>query len=67
MSNFISIFIEEHGQAPAFNIFESCEQVAKRFVQLKSKVLKRIPFEFSSSDQPESNDKSKVFQFKELS
>jgi len=30
MSNFISIFIEEHGQAPAFNIFESCEQVAKR-------------------------------------
>ncbi|CAF1022050.1 unnamed protein product [Adineta ricciae] len=30
MSNFISIFIEEHGQAPAFNLFESCEQVAKR-------------------------------------
>jgi len=35
MSNFISIFIEEHGQAPAFNIFESCEQVAKRFVSSK--------------------------------
>jgi len=35
MSNFISIFIEEHGQAPAFNLFESCEQVAKRFVNLK--------------------------------
>ena len=32
MSNFISIFIEEHGEAPAFNLFESCEQVAKRFV-----------------------------------
>lgn len=31
MSNFLNIFIEEHGQAPAFNIFESCEQVAKRF------------------------------------
>lgn len=30
MSNFVSIFIEEHGQAPAFNLFESCEQVAKR-------------------------------------
>ncbi|CAF3441677.1 unnamed protein product [Rotaria sp. Silwood1] len=30
MSNFLSIFIEEHGQPPAFNIFESCEQVAKR-------------------------------------
>jgi hypothetical protein len=30
MSNFISIFIEEHGQPPAFNLFESCEQVAKR-------------------------------------
>jgi hypothetical protein len=30
MSNFISIFIEEHGQAPAFNLFESCEQIAKR-------------------------------------
>jgi len=30
MSNFISIFIEEHGQAPAFNLFESCEQVVKR-------------------------------------
>lgn len=30
MTNFISIFIEEHGQAPAFNLFESCEQVAKR-------------------------------------
>ncbi len=32
MSTFISIFIEEHGQPPAFNLFESCEQVAKRFV-----------------------------------
>ncbi len=32
MSNFINIFIEEHGQPPAFNIFESCEQIAKRFV-----------------------------------
>ncbi|UJR08090.1 hypothetical protein I4U23_012367 [Adineta vaga] len=30
MSNFINIFIEEHGQPPAFNLFESCEQVAKR-------------------------------------
>jgi len=30
MSNFISIFIEEHGQPPAFNIFESCEEVTKR-------------------------------------
>ncbi len=34
MTNFISIFIEEHGQAPAFNLFESCEQVAKRWVIL---------------------------------
>lgn len=33
MTNFISIFIEEHGQLPAFNIFESCEQIAKRFVE----------------------------------
>jgi hypothetical protein len=32
MSNFISIFIEEHGQPPAFNIFESCEEVTKRWV-----------------------------------
>jgi len=32
MSNFLSIFIEEHGQEPAFNLFESCEQIAKRFV-----------------------------------
>jgi len=30
MTNFINIFIEEHGQPPAFNLFESCEQVAKR-------------------------------------
>ncbi|CAF4221645.1 unnamed protein product [Rotaria sp. Silwood2] len=30
MSNFISIFVEEHGQTPAFNLFESCEKVAKR-------------------------------------
>jgi len=30
MSNFINIFVEEHGQPPAFNLFESCEQVAKR-------------------------------------
>ncbi|CAF4406770.1 unnamed protein product [Rotaria socialis] len=30
MSNFLNIFIEEHGQPPAFNIFESCEQVVKR-------------------------------------
>ena len=30
--NFINIFIEENGQPPAFNIFESCEQVAKRYV-----------------------------------
>ena len=30
MSNFINIFIGEHGQAPAFNIFESCEQISKR-------------------------------------
>ena len=32
MTDFIRIFIEEHGQPPAFNMFESCEQVAKRFV-----------------------------------
>ncbi|CAF1091395.1 unnamed protein product [Adineta steineri] len=30
MSNFINIFIEEHGQQPAFDLFESCEQVVKR-------------------------------------
>jgi len=30
MKNFIKIFIEEHGQEPAFDIFESCEQVVKR-------------------------------------
>ncbi|CAF3924692.1 unnamed protein product [Rotaria sordida] len=30
MSNFISMFIEEHGEAPAFHLFESCEQIAKR-------------------------------------
>lgn len=30
MSNFITLFVEEHGQEPAFNLFESCEQVAKR-------------------------------------
>jgi hypothetical protein len=35
MSNFISIFVEEHGQPPAFNIFESCEQIAKRFVKIR--------------------------------
>jgi hypothetical protein len=39
MTNFINIFIEEHGQPPAFNIFESCEQVAKRFVIIQSKVF----------------------------
>ena len=32
MSNFISIFTDEHGQPPAFDLFESCEQVAKRCV-----------------------------------
>jgi len=30
MSNFINVFVEEHGQPPAFNIFESCEQIVKR-------------------------------------
>ncbi|CAF0719191.1 unnamed protein product [Adineta steineri] len=30
VSNFLSIFIEEHGEPPAFNIFESCEEVSKR-------------------------------------
>ena len=35
MINFINIFIEENGQPPAFNIFESCEQVAKRFVNFQ--------------------------------
>lgn len=30
MTNFISVFIEEHGEPPAFNIFESCEEVSKR-------------------------------------
>ena len=36
MSNFIDIFTQEHGQAPAFNLFESCEQVAKRSVSRRS-------------------------------
>jgi hypothetical protein len=31
ISSFIEIFIEEHGQPPAFNIFESCEQIVKRY------------------------------------
>lgn len=42
MSNFIAIFMEEHGQAPAFNLFESCEQVAKRFVIFTRESVKRI-------------------------
>ena len=34
MSNFLTIFIEEHGQPPAFSIFDSCEQVFKRLALL---------------------------------
>jgi len=30
ISNFINVFTEENGEAPTFNIFESCEQVSKR-------------------------------------
>lgn len=30
MTNFISVFIEVHGELPAFNIFESCERMEKR-------------------------------------
>ncbi|CAF0719363.1 unnamed protein product [Adineta ricciae] len=30
MTNFISVFIKEHGEPPAFNLFESCEEVSKR-------------------------------------
>lgn len=29
--NFINIFVQEHGQAPAFNILDSCELIAKRW------------------------------------
>jgi len=39
MSNFINIFTEQHGQLPAFNIFESCEQVAKRFVIIEFQIF----------------------------
>lgn len=31
MTNFISVFIEVHGELPAFNIFESCERMEKRY------------------------------------
>lgn len=30
MTDFISIFIEVHGEPPAFNLFESCERIEKR-------------------------------------
>ncbi|CAF1557486.1 unnamed protein product [Rotaria sp. Silwood1] len=30
MTNFISIFMEEHGQTPAIHLFESCEKLTKR-------------------------------------
>jgi len=30
ITNFINVFTEENGEAPTFNIFESCEQVSKR-------------------------------------
>ncbi|CAF1562584.1 unnamed protein product, partial [Didymodactylos carnosus] len=33
VSNFINIFVEEHGEAPSFNIFESCEKVEKKGVE----------------------------------
>ncbi|CAF4194482.1 unnamed protein product [Rotaria sp. Silwood2] len=57
MSNFLSIFIEEHGQPPAFNIFESCEQVAKRD-QLNSD---------NNNNNNKNNDLSSVVRFNELS
>ncbi|CAF0991347.1 unnamed protein product [Rotaria sordida] len=54
MSNFLNIFIEEHGQPPAFNIFESCEQVAKRD-------------QLESSNNNKNNELASVVRFNELS
>jgi hypothetical protein len=36
LTNFVRSFIEEHGQTPAFDLFESCEHVAKRSVEYKT-------------------------------
>ena len=30
ISDFITIFTHEHGELPAFDLFESCEQMNKR-------------------------------------
>lgn len=70
MINFINIFIEENGQPPAFNIFESCERVAKRLVMIF--IRSSSSFLFSSSDQLDSNEnsneeKSSRIQLNELS
>ncbi|UJR38271.1 hypothetical protein I4U23_030944 [Adineta vaga] len=53
MTNFISIFIEEHGEAPAFNIFESCAEVSKR--------------DLSQLEERKNNGLSSVIHFNELS
>ncbi|CAF1556550.1 unnamed protein product [Rotaria sp. Silwood1] len=41
MTNFISIFMEEHGQTPAIHLFESCEKLTKRQV-CSSRVDKQL-------------------------
>ena len=59
--NFINIFVQEHGQTPAFNIFESCELIAKRWELLVGGHTDQNFLSFIFSDQlEEKTDKRNI-------
>ncbi|CAF1635025.1 unnamed protein product, partial [Didymodactylos carnosus] len=61
VTNFINVFTEEHGEAPSFNIFESCEKVIKkRAVNSDSKEQTKAE---DSSENSTTNQLEELTQF----